>query len=179
MQVETFLCDLTDDRSAADVFAAVAAAPVDLLVACAGIGRYAPFLETSAEEWAAMLDVNLLGVVRSIRGVLPGMVKRQTGRIVLLGSRRGLEPTATTAAYSSTKAALHGLARSLSQELAPHGVHVCLLCPGGVRTNFRSPAAEKDHRFMEPADVAEAVLFMAASPARAWVRELEVLPPGL
>jgi NADP-dependent 3-hydroxy acid dehydrogenase YdfG len=153
---------------------------IDVLVPAAGIGRYAPFLELGASEWRDMFSVNVLGVVGTIRAVLPTMIERRSGRIVLIGSRRGLEPTSETSAYSGTKAALHGIARSLALEVAKYNIHVCLLCPGGVRTGFRNtPGEDKDARFLDPETIAETVAFIAATPDGAWVRELDILPLGL
>lgn len=174
-------CDVRDDAGVARIFGQVEEAfgAPDLMVLSAGVGRYAPFLDISVEEWATMLDVNIMGVVRCLRAALPGMVARGRGRIVLLGSRRGLEPTGQTNAYSTTKAGLHGLAGSLAEELAPAGLHVCLLCPGGIRTDFRFSGGQKDPRFMEAEDIAETIAFMASTPDRAWVRRLDILPPGL
>jgi NAD(P)-dependent dehydrogenase (short-subunit alcohol dehydrogenase family) len=179
---ESFVCDVTDDTSLASVFDQIRArfGRIDLLVPAAGIGRYAPFLQIGASEWRDMFAVNVMGVVGSIRGAIPAMVAQGSGRIIVIGSRRGLEPTPDTSAYSATKAALHGLARSLALEVAPHGIHVCLLCPGGVRTGFRdTPGEQKDDRFMDPETIADAVAFMAGTPDGAWVRELDILPLGL
>jgi NADP-dependent 3-hydroxy acid dehydrogenase YdfG len=174
-------CDVTDTEAVQDAVDRAAArfGGIESLVLAAGIGRYAPFLETTMEEWSAFLDVNVLGIVRTIRAALPGMVAAGHGRIVILGSRRGQEPGRETAAYSATKAALHGIAGALAQEVGPKGVHVTLLCPGGVRSNFRDiPGETKDERWLEPDDIAEAVAYMLDQPAKAWIRQLDLLPLG-
>lgn len=177
----SYRCDVRDDAQVATTFETIDRdfGRIDLMVLSAGIGRYAPFMEIGPEEWQAMMDVNVLGAVRCLRGGVPTMVRQKSGRIVLLGSRRGLEPTGSTNAYSTTKAALHGLAGSLAEELSASGIHVCLLCPGGIKTDFRFSGGQKDPRFMEAADIADTIAFMASTPDRAWVRRLDMIPPGL
>jgi NADP-dependent 3-hydroxy acid dehydrogenase YdfG len=174
-------CDVTDGAAVQSTIKEVASRfdGVDNLVLAAGIGRYAPFLETTMEEWSGFLDVNVLGIVRCIRAALPYMVAAGTGRIIILGSRRGMEPGRETAAYSATKAALHGIAGALAQEVGPKGVHVTLLCPGGVRSNFRNiPGETKDERWLEADDIAEAIAYVLAQPPKAWIRQMDLLPLG-
>jgi len=180
VRAEALLCDVTDGGAVAAACAQVRqtfAAP-DALVLCAGIGRYAPFLETGIDQWQRMLEVNVLGVVRFVREFLPQLIERRRGHVVVVGSRRGLEPSWESAAYSSSKAALHGLVKSLSQEASRHGVHVCLLSPGGVKGNFRGVAADEQTTWLEPENVAEAALFIVANTGHSWIRQLDILPLG-
>lgn len=179
---EPFVCDLTAEAAVADTYAQVKDrwGGVDMLVHSAGVGRYAPFLDLELDDWRRMLDVNLLGAVALVRVSLPDMLQRGSGRLILVGSRRGLEPAPGTSAYSASKAALIGFARGLAEEFATQGIHICLLAPGGVKTDFGGVArAEKDPRYLDPATVAESIAYVASTPPGAWVRELTLLPLGL
>lgn len=177
-----FTCDLTDDSSVAKMYSRVKnlMGVADVIVHSAGIGRYAPFLEIDVEEWKKMLEVNLLGIVRLTRLALADMLSLGSGRIIIIGSRRGLEPAPGTSAYSASKAALVGFSRGLAQEVADKGVHICLLAPGGVKTDFGDvPSSEKDSRYLDPNTVAESVAHIAETPPGAWIREMTLLPLGL
>lgn len=173
-----FVCDVTDEAGVTSACEAAISrfGAVDCLVACAGIGRYSGFLDLEPELWRRMFEVNVMGPVCFIRALLPHMVRRGEGAIILIGSRRGLEPSRGTAAYSASKAALHAVARSLADEYAGTGLAVTYVAPGGTRTNLDTP---KDERFMEPETVGEAIAFVCDQRGRGWVRDLMILPAGL
>lgn len=150
---------------------------VDVLVNNAGIGRYAPFAELSAADWAAMLQVNVLGVANVTRAVLPAMLDQRDGHIVNIGSIRGIETIAGTTAYAASKFAIMGFSQALRHDLAGSGVRVSVIAPGGVKTAFgRIPPEEKDPRFLDPETVAEAVLQIVEPGRRAWIRDLTIVP---
>lgn len=177
-----FHCDLTSDDSVAE---AVGQAEnwlghIDAAVHCAGVGRYAPFLDLSERDWTAMLDVNLLGAVRLARHALPGMLRRENGQLIVIGSRRGREPAPETSAYSASKAAVQAFLSGLGLEVNRFGVHTCLIMPGGVRTDFGGvAAADKDDRFLDPSTIADMAVYFLRHPNNAWIREVTVLPLGL
>ncbi len=176
---QAFACDITDESAVAAMYQQVKASfeQVDVLVHCAGVGRYAPFLELALDDWRKMLDVNLLGAVVLARVFLQDMLDRKKGRIILVGSRRGLEPAPGTSAYTASKAALLGFARGLACEVAQSGIQICLLAPGGVKTGFGGvPSSEKDPRYLQPETIADSIAYIAATPPGAWVRELTLLP---
>jgi 3-oxoacyl-[acyl-carrier protein] reductase len=107
---------------------------LDVLVNNVGTNRRKPFLETTDEDWAAVLDLNLLCHVRLTRLAAPLMVARGEGSILFVSSIFGREaggPTLTL--YNTTKAALISAAKILSIELAPHGVRVNSVAPGSLR----------------------------------------------
>jgi 3-oxoacyl-[acyl-carrier protein] reductase len=179
---EPFVCDITDEAAVMEMYSRVKDhyGAVDILVHSAGVGRYAPFLDLELDEWRSMLEVNLLGIVSLVRVSLEDMLQRGSGRIILVGSRRGLEPAPGTSAYSASKAALIGFARGLALEVAARGIQICLLAPGGVKTDFGGvPHSEKDPRYLDPDTVAESIAYVAGTPPEAWVRELTLLPLGL
>ena len=112
------------------------AGPVDVLVNNAGVAVVAPFLRTSAAEWEWVEAVNVHGPIRLTRALLPSMLERRTGHVVMVASLAGLVGAPGMVAYTTTKFALVGFAEALRLEVASAGVAVTLVCPGFVRTNF-------------------------------------------
>jgi len=111
--------------------------PIDLLAANAGIGNVAGSLwESEPEKWWRVLEVNVLGVYLSCRAVIPGMLERGAGRIVITGSGAGYLPGASSTAYTSSKAAANRLAETLANDLRETPVRVFLISPGLVRTEM-------------------------------------------
>jgi NAD(P)-dependent dehydrogenase (short-subunit alcohol dehydrogenase family) len=97
--------------------------------------------QIDADEWWHCMDVNLRGPFLCAKAVLPGMVRRQRGRIVITGSNAGLQPMRYGSAYGVSKCAVIRLAETLAVETAEHGISVFALYPGFVRTAFTEWAA--------------------------------------
>lgn len=110
--------------------------PIDLLAANAGIGNSSDVWEGEPEEWWRVFEVNVLGVYLSARAVIPGMLERGRGRIVVTGSGAGYLPGASNTAYTSSKAAATRLAETLAESLRDTPVRVFLISPGLVRTEM-------------------------------------------
>ncbi|MEI5098954.1 SDR family oxidoreductase [Streptomyces sp. PmtG] len=161
---------------------------VDVLVNNAGIGLSGAFLDTSAEDWKRVLDVNLWGVIHGCRLFGKQMAGRgQGGHIVNTASAAAYQPSRALPAYSTSKAAVLMLSECLRAELAGQGIGVSAICPGFVNTNitatarFAGVSAEEESRRQKrsarlyglrnypPEKVADAVL-------RAVVRNQAVVP---
>ncbi|MGB2874809.1 MAG: SDR family oxidoreductase [Gaiellaceae bacterium] len=111
--------------------------PIGLLAANAGIGGPDGTLwEGDPDEWWRVYEVNVLGVYLSCRAVIPGMLERGGGRIVITGSGAGYLPGAASTAYPPSKAAANRLAETLARSLEGTGVHVFLISPGLVKTEM-------------------------------------------
>jgi NADP-dependent 3-hydroxy acid dehydrogenase YdfG len=111
--------------------------PIDLLAANAGIGSGEDTLaDSEPRRWWQTHEVNVLGLYLSARAVIPGMLERGRGRIVVTGSGAGYLPGATNTGYTSSKAAANRLAETLANELAETPVRVFLISPGLVRTEM-------------------------------------------
>jgi len=141
-QVRTAPLDVADENAAhAAVQTALNAfGRVDVLVNNAGYGDIAPFEQLSPERFKAVMDTNFYGVVNLTRAVLPIMRKQRSGcilQISSLGGRLGL-PGSTP--YHAAKWAVGGFTEALAQEVAPFGVRVCAVEPGGMRTNWGTHA---------------------------------------
>jgi NAD(P)-dependent dehydrogenase (short-subunit alcohol dehydrogenase family) len=113
---------------------------VDILVNNAGgppPGAVLPrfgFLAADDDDWRAMLEFNVLAVVRTVRAAVPEMLRRGGGSIVTVSSVNGRHPTPMNVDYNAAKAAVSNLTKSLSEEYAPQGVRVNTVSPGPVRT---------------------------------------------
>ncbi|MET9354596.1 oxidoreductase [Streptomyces sp. NPDC006617] len=130
--------DVTDSASVA---AAVERAEqefgrIDVLVNNAGYGYLAAVEEGEDAAVRALYDTNVHGVVTVLKAVLPGMRERRSGRIVNISSFGGLAAFAATGHYHATKFALEGLSESLAAEVAPLGIAVTIVEPGGLRTQW-------------------------------------------
>ena len=113
----------------------------DIVMANAGIAVVGGFLDTGEDDWRRAIDVNLWGAVNTMRAFTPVLVRRgEGGHLVITSSMAGYFPARGQAAYATTKAGALMLARSLSAELAEHGIGVTALCPGFVRTNIATSA---------------------------------------
>jgi 3-oxoacyl-[acyl-carrier protein] reductase len=110
--------------------------PIDLLVANAGINNSADVWEGEPDDWWRVLEVNVLGVYLSARAVIPGMLERGRGRIVVTGSGAAYLPGASNTAYTSSKAAVARLAETLAESLRDTPVRVFLISPGLVQTEM-------------------------------------------
>lgn len=134
---------------------------VDALVAGAGIGWAGPFTGMPDEDIEEVLEVNLSAVLHLVRLLLPGMVARGTGRLVLIGSMAGSVGVRGEAVYAATKGGLMAFADSLRYELCATGVRVSMVMPGAVDTPFFGRRGVPYHRVrprpVPPGRVAEAV----------------------
>lgn len=130
--------DVADTESLRDGLAALERqlGPTDVLVANAGIGAYGAFADVSEEEIEQIVRVNVLGSVHAVRAVVPGMIERRRGHLVIMGSIAGRIGSPFEAIYSATKFAVVGLAESLTVELEPYGIGVSMVNPGPVATHF-------------------------------------------
>jgi NAD(P)-dependent dehydrogenase (short-subunit alcohol dehydrogenase family) len=113
---------------------------LDVVVNNAGYGDVAPFEQLSAERFEAVVDTNFYGVVYVTRAALPIMRKQRSGCILQISSVGGRLALPGSTAYHAAKWAVGGFTESLAQEVAPFGVKVCALEPGGMRTNWGARA---------------------------------------
>jgi NAD(P)-dependent dehydrogenase (short-subunit alcohol dehydrogenase family) len=132
-QVQTAALDVTDE--------AAAKSAVDVLVNNAGYGEFAPFEQMSSENFRKLVDTNLFGVVNVTRAALPVMRRQKSGCILNISSVGGRIGVPGNSPYHAAKWAVGGFTESLAQEVAPFGVKVCALEPGGMRTNWGQRAA--------------------------------------
>jgi NAD(P)-dependent dehydrogenase (short-subunit alcohol dehydrogenase family) len=150
---------------------------LDILVANAGIGRFAPFLEYSEEDWNAVIDTNLTGVFYSCQAAARQMVKQgHGGRIITTASLAAVRPGPMMPAYYAAKAGVKMLTQAMAVELAQHRITVNSIGPGLIDTPLTAPIMERIGvsgrqaaaplgRVGEPQDVANLALFLASDEA--------------
>ncbi len=109
---------------------------IDILVCSAGIFTWGRLWELTEEQWDETIDVNLKGVWLTLKTVVPHMIERRYGRIVLLGSTAGLRGWAEVSHYAASKHGVIGLVRSLALEVGEYGVTVNAVCPTRVPTEM-------------------------------------------
>lgn len=147
----------------------------EAVVCNAGIAEQKLFQQISDADWLHMLDVNLLGAVRTIRAALPDLLHRKRGSIVTVSSIWGQTGASCESHYAASKAALIGLTRSLAQELGPSGIRVNCVAPGVIDTDMNAMhgadtmqalAAETPlGRLGTAEDVAQSVRFLCSEQA--------------
>jgi NAD(P)-dependent dehydrogenase (short-subunit alcohol dehydrogenase family) len=115
---------------------------LDVLVNNAGYGQIAPFEQMSAEDFQAIIDTCLNGVVYTTRAAIPVMRKQKSGHIFQVSSIGGRMAISGNTAYHAAKWAVGGFSDALAMEVAPFGVKVCTLEPGGIRTNWARRAGQ-------------------------------------
>ncbi|MFG2562899.1 SDR family NAD(P)-dependent oxidoreductase [Streptomyces sp. NPDC048496] len=157
-------CDLADSAARGELARELAGEPVSVLCANAGFPTCGPFSENDPVKETAEVQVNVVSLHALTQALLPGMLARRHGRILVTGSTAGYQPVPTAATYSATKAFANTFAESLHDELRGTGVSCTLLSPGPVRTNFYAVGGIsqlQEHRFLAwltPRRVAEAGL---------------------
>ena len=170
-------CDVTSAEQVEAAFAAVEErqGPVEILVANAGITRDGLLLRMSEEDFAEVIDTNLVGAYRTAKRASKSMLRARWGRLVFVSSVVGLLGSAGQANYAASKAGLVGLARSLARELGSRSITANVVAPGFVDTDMTRALGEERRaqilgqvplgRYASAAEVAAAVRFLCSDEA--------------
>ena len=151
---------------------------IDILVNNAGGGPpRTSIVKSRLTDWEHVLQVNLFAAMSLTRHILPSMIARRHGTIIMLGSIASLTGRAGEAAYAASKFGLRGFTQSLFEEVRRYGIKVSLLCPGGVDTTL-IPYNKRLERgkLLSPNDVAEAAYNIVAASPRACPAEVILQP---
>jgi len=169
--------DVTDTASVEAAFSEIEKVngPVEVLVANAGITRDQLLMRMTDEEFDQVIDVNLTGAFRCVRRASTGMIRMRRGRIILISSVVAMYGGPGQVNYSASKAALVGMARSVTRELGGRGITANVVAPGFIDTAMTRAlpperqaayrAAIPAGRFAEPDEVAGVVQFLASAEA--------------
>lgn len=156
---------------------------LDIFHANAGAYIGGPIQDGDPDAWDRMLNLNINAAFRSIHAVLPHMIERKTGDIVMTSSIAGVVPVVWEPIYTASKFAVQAFVHTIRRQLVPHGIRVGAVLPGPVVTALLDdwPKAKMDEALangslMQPAEVAEAVLFMVTRQQGVVVRDLVILP---
>src|SRR6476659_3419973 len=171
-------CDVTDTASVDAAFTEAEeklGGPIEVLVANAGVTKDGLLMRMSDDDWDTVIDTNLAGAFRCARRASKGMIRLRRGRIVFISSVVGLYGGPGKANYAASKAALVGLARSISRELGGRGITANVVAPGFIDTEMTAvlPDDQKKAylanipagRFATPEEVASVVRFVASDDA--------------
>jgi 3-hydroxy acid dehydrogenase/malonic semialdehyde reductase len=187
----TLVLDITDGPKVAALPSMIPDAfkPIDILINNAGhdIGGRKRFDIGSADDWAAIVDTNLNGLMRVTRAILPDMVARDTGDIVNMGSIAALRIVADMAPYNASKAGIHMLTDIIRAELAHTGIRITEIMPGLTRTGiiltrYRGDRDQEKAYFdqfemaLDPEDIARSIMFALEQPRHVQVAQMVVLP---
>jgi 2-hydroxycyclohexanecarboxyl-CoA dehydrogenase len=170
----TFLpIDVGSDESIATFArAALARGEVHVIANVAGYGKGQPFVDNDAAFWDRVVDINLMGPIKLIRALLDPMIARRSGKIVNVASDAGRVGSSGETVYSGAKGGLIAFSKGLAREMARHAIHVNCVCPGPTETPMLMALPENHleafkraipmRRFAKPAEVANAILFLAS-----------------
>lgn len=188
-RIHGIAADVTDEQSMLSLYrkAESERGPFDVVVANAGAADSAPAHKVSLDDWKKTLDVNLTGAFLTVKPALSDMAARKAGRIIFVASTAGLKGYGYVAPYVAAKHGVVGLMRALAAELARTGVTVNAVCPGYVETDMLDQSVKKivdktgrsveeartilaatnpQNRFVQPEEVADAVLWLCSDTAR-------------
>lgn len=172
-QVRAIKMDVTNDLSVEQALAEVTEAQgaPEIVVYNAGITRDALLLRMSEDNYREVIDTNQLGAFRVLRRVLKPMLRQRKGSVVLVASASARAGAAGQANYSSSKAALEGLARSTAKECASKGIRVNVVAPGPTDTDMVAAMSDTAReqligevplgRLAQPKEIASAVTWLA------------------
>jgi 3-oxoacyl-[acyl-carrier protein] reductase len=167
-------CDVTSAAEVDQAFDAAEEAhgPIDVVVANAGITRDTLVMRMSDADFSEVLDANLTGAFRVARRAVKSMLRRRSGRIILISSVVAMTGSAGQVNYASSKAGMIGLARSLAREVGSRGITVNVIAPGFIASDMTDQLddARKEAirsqvplgRYGDPSDVAGAALYLAS-----------------
>jgi 3-oxoacyl-[acyl-carrier protein] reductase len=166
-----FACDMLEvERFEAGIRALDEVHPVDVLINNAGIAGDGAIEDVDAAFISHVFDVNVGGTISATRGVIAGMKRRRSGRIVNTSSNWGVVGHANSSVYSASKAAIVGLTKSWAREFAPWGITVNAIAPGGIETALLETSAERIARIPlrrhgRPLEVARLAEYLASDAA--------------
>lgn len=177
--------DLTDAASVTGMMPQILerAGGLDIFHANAGAYVGGPVSDGDPDAWDRMLHLNINAVFRSIHAVLPHMIARKTGDILVTSSIAGIVPVVWEPIYTASKHAVQAFVHTLRRQVIPHGLRVGAVLPGPVVTALiadwpqeKLEAERARGGLIEPEEVAEAVHFMLTRPRNVTIRDLVILP---
>ncbi len=190
-KAEAILVDVSDINSVRSaVEQAESHAPVDVLINNAGIASETPFLDIEEHEWKKIIDVNLTGMFYVSQAVCRYMAARESGVVVNMASKNGIDGEAGYAHYNSSKGGVIMLTKTMALELASKKIRVNAVCPGYIQTpmSIEIDSQEFVDKFVERyiplnrpgtvTDVAPAFLFLASEESSFMTGQVLVLDGG-
>jgi 3-hydroxy acid dehydrogenase / malonic semialdehyde reductase len=188
-RVHALTFDVRDKETVAQVISGLTEEwkNIDVLINNAGNAHgLDPIQRGSLDDWDAMIDINIKGLLYVSREVIPLMVKRNTGYIINIGSIAGKEVYPNGNVYCASKFGVDALTKGMRMDLNPHGIKVTAINPGLVETEFSlvrfkgdESKAELVYRGLEPLkadDIADLILYVLKAPAHVMLADITILP---
>jgi NAD(P)-dependent dehydrogenase (short-subunit alcohol dehydrogenase family) len=149
---------------------------LDVLVANAGVGHYAPIESLTEEDWNSTIDTNLTGVFHSVKASIDAL-KESKGYIITIASLAGTNFFENGAAYNASKFGLVGFSQAIMLDLRKYGIKVTTIMPGSVATHFNNHIPnEQDAWKIQPEDIGQMVVDLLKMPLRTLPSKIEVRP---
>ena len=149
---------------------------LDVLVANAGLGHFAPIQELTVEQWQSTIDTNLTGVFHSVKAAIPAL-KQTEGYIITIASLAGTNFFPTASAYNASKFGLVGFSQAIMLDLRKDGIKVSTIMPGSVATHFNDHTpSEADAWKIQPEDIGQMVVDLLRMHPRTLPSKVEVRP---
>ncbi|CAH0995441.1 NADP-dependent 3-hydroxy acid dehydrogenase YdfG [Emticicia aquatica] len=156
---------------------------IDILVNNAGNAHgLSPIQDGELDDWDAMIDGNVKGLLYVSKAVMPIMVERKTGHIINLSSVAGKQTYANGAVYCASKSAVEAISEGMRYDLTQHGIKITNIAPGAVETDFsmvrfkgdaeRAKKVYEGFEPIQPEDVADAILYAINTPARVTIADI-------
>ncbi|MGE8378331.1 MAG: 3-ketoacyl-ACP reductase [Sphingobacterium sp.] len=145
----------------------------DILINNAGISSFSSVMDMEVQDWTAIINVNLLGTYFVTKAVLPQLIEKNQGDIVMVSSTAGLNGAATTSAYSASKFGVIGFADSLMREVRKNNIRVCTLMPSTIASDMSKDLGLTDgdpEKVLQPEDFAELIIANLKLPRRAMLK---------
>jgi 3-oxoacyl-[acyl-carrier protein] reductase len=149
---------------------------LDVLVANAGVGHFAPIESLTIDQWQETIDINLTGVFYSVKAALPAL-KKSKGYLITIASLAGTNFFANGSAYNASKFGLVGFTQAVMLDVRNDGIKVTTIMPGSVATNFNNhEPSEKDAWKIQPEDIGQMVVDLLKMNPRTLPSKIEVRP---
>jgi ribitol 2-dehydrogenase len=156
---------------------------IDVLFANAGVYLPGQFADGDPEAFARLIDINVTGVIRTVRAVLPQMRKQGSGDVLVTSSISGVLDIQWEPVYSASKHAVQGLVHTVRRQVMGEGIRVAAICPGMVANELWGITAQADvdkhvreRTALTSEDVVDGVIFMLTRPPNVTVRDLVMFP---
>lgn len=160
---------------------------IDILVNNAGLAAGLGAIQNGdTDDWDRMIDTNVKGLLYVTRAIAPGMVERESGHIINIGSIAGKEVYPNGNVYCATKSAVDALTKGMRIDMLPHNIKVTQICPGAVETEFslvrfhgdkqRSDKVYEGYENLVAEDIADCIWFVVSRPSHVNINDMVVMP---
>ena len=189
VRVLTLCFDVRDETSVKETLGKLPAAwrEIDILINNAGLAAGLGAVQNGdTDDWDQMIDTNVKGLLYVTRAIAPGMVERNAGHIINIGSIAGKEVYPNGNVYCATKHAVDALTKGMRIDLLPHNIKVTQICPGAVETEFslvrfhgdqaRADKVYEGYENLLAEDIADCIWFVVSRPSHVNINDMVVMP---